>query len=74
LGIELRCVTMLRTIAILLAVLELGVTSLPTSTPQPENAGKLANRQFLLKTSLGQGYARYLAPVRSTVTGMPPEP
>jgi pimeloyl-ACP methyl ester carboxylesterase len=30
-----------------------------TTTPQPENSGKLADRQLLVRTVLGSGYARY---------------
>ncbi|MGC1379983.1 MAG: alpha/beta fold hydrolase [Candidatus Baltobacteraceae bacterium] len=30
-----------------------------TTTPQPDNAGRLADRQFLVSTPLGSGYARY---------------
>lgn len=38
----------------------LGTVPVPvTTTPQPDNAGKLADRQFLVRTALGSGYARY---------------
>ncbi|MBV8153022.1 MAG: alpha/beta hydrolase [Candidatus Eremiobacteraeota bacterium] len=30
-----------------------------TTTPQPDTSGVLANRQFLVRTPLGSGYARY---------------
>lgn len=32
-----------------------------TTTPQPENSGRLADRQLLVQTSLGSGYARYFS-------------
>ena len=43
----------------LLSLLLLTVTVPITTTPQPDNAGKLANRQFLIATPAGSGYARY---------------
>jgi pimeloyl-ACP methyl ester carboxylesterase len=43
-----------------LAVALCGVVPVPvTTTPQPDNSGILANRQFLVSTALGSGYARY---------------
>jgi hypothetical protein len=36
-----------------------GITVPVTTTPQPDNSGRLADRQFLVRTSLGSGYARY---------------
>ncbi|HLX26074.1 MAG TPA: hypothetical protein VKR05_03715 [Candidatus Cybelea sp.] len=30
-----------------------------TTTPQPDNSGRLADRQFFVRTSVGAGYARY---------------
>jgi len=48
-----------RPLAIILSALLLGVTVPVTTTPQPNNAGKLADRQFLVRTSVGSGYARY---------------
>ena len=30
-----------------------------TTTPQPDNSGRLADREFLVRTPLGSGYARY---------------
>ncbi len=45
----------------LLALSLLGVTVPVTTTPQPDNAGRLADRQFLVTTPLGSGYARYFA-------------
>ncbi len=36
-----------------------GVAVPVTTTPQPDNAGALADRQFLVSTALGSGYARY---------------
>lgn len=46
----------------LLCVVLLGTVPVPvTTTPQPDNAGKLADRQFLVETPLGSGYARYFA-------------
>src|SRR5271165_2323006 len=35
------------------------VGAVATSTPQPLNSGRLANRQFLVVTPLGHGSARY---------------
>ncbi len=37
----------------------LGVVVPVTTTPQPNNSGRLADRQFLVRTPLGSGYARY---------------
>lgn len=46
--------------AFLLAWILLGVVPVPvTTTPQPDNAGRLADREFLVTTALGSGYARY---------------
>lgn len=42
----------------LLALLA-AVTPLPTETPQPDNAGVLAPRQFVVATAQGSGIARY---------------
>lgn len=36
-----------------------GVVVPVTTTPQPDNAGRLADRQFFVSTRLGSGYARY---------------
>jgi pimeloyl-ACP methyl ester carboxylesterase len=36
-----------------------GVTVPVTTTPQPDNSGTLADREFLVRTALGSGYARY---------------
>lgn len=36
-----------------------GVSVPVTTTPQPDNSGRLADRQFLVRTQLGSGYARY---------------
>jgi len=44
-----------------LALALLGVTVPVTTTPQPDNAGRLADRQFLVTTPRGSGYARYFA-------------
>jgi pimeloyl-ACP methyl ester carboxylesterase len=35
------------------------VTVPVTTTPQPNNSGALADRQFLVRTAVGSGYARY---------------
>lgn len=35
------------------------VTVPVTTTPQPDNSGRLADRQFLVRTGLGSGFARY---------------
>jgi pimeloyl-ACP methyl ester carboxylesterase len=43
----------------LLSLLLLTVAVPVTTTPQPDNAGRLANRQFLVVTPAGSGYARY---------------
>ncbi|MBV9333070.1 MAG: alpha/beta hydrolase, partial [Candidatus Eremiobacteraeota bacterium] len=32
-----------------------------TTTPQPDNSGRLADRSFLVRTAAGAGYARYFA-------------
>jgi pimeloyl-ACP methyl ester carboxylesterase len=48
-----------RVSAALLGVTLLGVVFPVTTTPQPDNAGKLADRQLLVQTPLGSGYARY---------------
>lgn len=46
--------------SLLAAFLLLGTVPVPvTTTPQPDNAGRLADRQFLVRTPLGSGYARY---------------
>jgi pimeloyl-ACP methyl ester carboxylesterase len=38
----------------------LGTVPVPVdTTPQPDNSGKLADRQFLVQTGRGSGYARY---------------
>jgi pimeloyl-ACP methyl ester carboxylesterase len=44
----------------LLALALLGVVPVPvTTTPQPMNSGRLADRTFLIQTPRGNGYARY---------------
>lgn len=43
----------------LLSIVLLTVVVPVTSTPQPNNAGRLADRQFLVTTAFGSGYARY---------------
>ncbi|HEY6325732.1 MAG TPA: hypothetical protein VIW73_04345 [Candidatus Cybelea sp.] len=48
-----------RAIAVLLAVTLHGVTVPVTTTPQPDNSGRLADREFLVRRALGEGYARY---------------
>lgn len=46
--------------ALLVAALAASATmAAPTSTPQPDNSGKLANRQFLVVAPRGTGIARY---------------
>jgi pimeloyl-ACP methyl ester carboxylesterase len=50
-----------RPIVPLLVVALLGITVPVTTTPQPDNAGRLAGRQFLVQTPLGSGWARYFA-------------
>jgi pimeloyl-ACP methyl ester carboxylesterase len=50
---------LLKSLAALWAVALLGVVVPVTTTPQPDNAGRLADRQFLVRTPLGSGYARY---------------
>lgn len=48
------------TIYALCAAVLLGVVPVPvTTTPQPDNSGRLADRQFLVQTARGSGYARY---------------
>jgi pimeloyl-ACP methyl ester carboxylesterase len=48
------------TIHLLLTMLLLGFVPVPvTTTPQPDNSGRLADREFLVKTLRGSGYARY---------------
>jgi pimeloyl-ACP methyl ester carboxylesterase len=49
----------LRFVAAALAVVLCGVTVPVTTTPQPDNSGVLADRQFLVRTTAGSGYARY---------------
>lgn len=45
---------------LLAAALLLGSVPVPvTTTPQPDNAGRLADREFLVRTPMGSGYARY---------------
>jgi pimeloyl-ACP methyl ester carboxylesterase len=48
-----------RFVAAALAITLCGVTVPVTTTPQPDNSGALADRQFLVRTELGSGYARY---------------
>jgi hypothetical protein len=43
----------------LLSILLLTVIVPVTTTPQPDNAGRLADREFLVTTPLGSGEARY---------------
>lgn len=43
----------------LLSTLLLTVIVPVTTTPQPDNAGRLADREFLVSTALGSGEARY---------------
>lgn len=45
--------------AAFLALMLYGVTVPVTTTPQPDNSGRLADRSFLVRTSRGEGYARY---------------
>jgi pimeloyl-ACP methyl ester carboxylesterase len=52
-------VPIFKALVLLLAAPLLAAVVLPTSTPQPLNAGKLADRQFLVTTRAGSGYARY---------------
>lgn len=53
----MRCTSLLTLLA---AALLLGTVPVPvTTTPQPDNAGRLADREFLVRTALGSGYARY---------------
>ncbi len=49
----------MKSVAVVLAVILCGVTVPITTTPQPNNSGRLANRAFLVRTPLGSGYARY---------------
>lgn len=42
-----------------LVVAALVASPIPTETPQPDNSGKLANRQFAVATAQGTGIARY---------------
>ncbi|MGA8532796.1 MAG: hypothetical protein WB615_01665 [Candidatus Tumulicola sp.] len=49
----------IRSTAFALAGFLLVAGAAPSPTPQPLNAGKLANREFLVSTALGSGYARY---------------
>ncbi|HKU80964.1 MAG TPA: hypothetical protein VJP76_02255, partial [Candidatus Tumulicola sp.] len=49
---------MLGTLALAAAV-ALAAAAPPASTPQPDNSGKLADRQFWVRTSRGSGIARY---------------
>jgi|HubBroStandDraft_4_1064222.scaffolds.fasta_scaffold00011_25 pimeloyl-ACP methyl ester carboxylesterase len=49
-------------VSLLAATLLLGTVPVPvTTTPQPDNAGRLADREFLVQTPRGSGYARYFA-------------
>jgi pimeloyl-ACP methyl ester carboxylesterase len=48
---------MFKALAFVLASILAAVSA--TSTPQPDNSGKLANRQFLVTTPQGSGMARY---------------
>lgn len=51
---------MFRFAAAALAVILCGIVPVPvTTTPQPDTSGALADRQFLVRTALGSGYARY---------------
>ncbi|HEY1656384.1 MAG TPA: hypothetical protein VGF86_14870 [Candidatus Tumulicola sp.] len=43
----------------LVALLASAAAVSPTSTPQPDNSGKLADRQFLVVAARGSGVARY---------------
>lgn len=46
--------------AVPLALCLVGVVPVPiTTTPQPDNSGRLADREFLVRTPSGSGYARY---------------
>lgn len=50
----------MRISAVLLAFALLGTVPVPlTTTPQPDNSGRLADREFLVQTPRGSGYARY---------------
>lgn len=46
-------------VATLAMMLAAAATVSPTSTPQPDNSGKLADRQFLVVAPRGSGIARY---------------
>jgi pimeloyl-ACP methyl ester carboxylesterase len=48
-----------RLVGALLAVALCGVSVPVTTTPQPDNSGRLADREFLVRTRLGEGFARY---------------
>lgn len=50
---------MQRVVAAALALCLCGVTVPVTTTPQPDNSGRLADRSFFVRTSGGAGYARY---------------
>lgn len=52
-------IAMFKTIAFLLAAAL--VTPMATETPQPDNSGKLAPKQFLVTTPAGSGLARYFS-------------
>lgn len=55
-----HCKTFNRLSGALLAFALLGVVPVPvTTTPQPDTSGRLADREFLVKTPQGSGYARY---------------
>jgi len=50
---------MLYALNVAMALTLFGVVVPVTTTPQPDNSGRLADRQFLVRTPLGSGYARY---------------
>jgi pimeloyl-ACP methyl ester carboxylesterase len=50
-----------RALTLTFAIAMLGVVVPVTTTPQPNNSGRLADREFLVRTPLGAGYARYFA-------------
>jgi pimeloyl-ACP methyl ester carboxylesterase len=50
---------MLNALMAALAILTATVVVPVTTTPQPMNSGRLADRQFLVRTPRGSGYARY---------------
>ena len=52
-------VMIVRLLMLLSAIAMLGIVVPVTTTPQPDNSGRLADRQFLVRTSLGSGYVRY---------------